>query len=293
MDITDANLKVMKQGPMGHIFDLETYPINDLSNPITQELIARCRKELEDTGCVVIRNLVRPESLARMCAEAERKIGDVYWSEDSHNPYMTKDDQSLPQDHPKRFFQKRESGYINSDVLDDDSDLNAIYDSQIMLDFVSQCLDVSPLYCWADPLGNHPYSVMNEDHYFPWHFDGNDFTISILVQEADDGGLFEYAPNIRSKENENFETVGEILRGGREGVHSLRLRPGDMQLFKGRYSLHRVTHIKGKKRRIIALPTYTTDPYSVNRPLRAKRLYGRALPIHYERENHRPDNLTE
>ncbi len=42
-----------------------------------------------------------------------------------------------------------------------------------------------------------------------------------------------------------------------------------------------------------ALPTYTTDPYSVNRPLRAKRLYGRALPIHYERENHRPDNLTE
>ena len=30
---------------------------------------------------------------------------------------------------------------------------------------------------------------MHTDHYFPWHFDGNDFTLSILIQKAEKGGL--------------------------------------------------------------------------------------------------------
>lgn len=79
----------------------------------------------------------------------------------------------------------------------------------------------------------------------------------------------------------------------REGVNQLDLRPGDMQIFKGRFSMHRVTKNAGKKRRVIALPTYVTDPYSVNRPAHSEHLYGRALPIHYERENYRVDRLTD
>ena len=38
---------------------------------------------------------------------------------------------------------------------------------------------------------------MKEGHYFPWHFDGNEFTVSILIQEAEEGGLFEFVPDIR------------------------------------------------------------------------------------------------
>ena len=293
MDFLNSDVNVMSSDSMDHIFDLKTYPIDDLSHPATQALVARCQQALNDVGCAVIRNLVRHESIARMQAEAERKIADAYWSQDSHNPYMTKDDNALPHGHPKRFFEKRESGYINSDVLDEDSDLGAIYGSQVLLDFVSACFDVAPIYCWADPLGSHPYSIMDENHYFPWHFDGNDFTVSILIQESDEGGLFEYVPNIRSAEDENFAAVNRVLHGGRDGVHALRLRSGDMQLFKGRFSMHRVTRVKGKKKRIIALPTYVVDPYTVNRPERAKQLYGRALPIHYEREAHRSDGLTD
>ena len=134
---------------------------------------------------------------------------------------------------------------------------------------------------------------MDDTHYFPWHFDGNDFTVSILVQEADEGGVFEYVPDIRNPESENFDSVKAILNGGREGIQSLELRPGDVQLFKGRFSLHRVTPVHGAKKRIIALPTYVVDPFTVNRPERAKRFYGRAMPIHYQREQHRSDTLTD
>ena len=54
-----------------------------------------------------------------------------------------------------------------------------------MLKFVSDSLGVFPLYRWSDPLGKNPYSIMHKDHYFPWHFDGNEFTLSILVQKAE------------------------------------------------------------------------------------------------------------
>ena len=53
---------------------------------------------------------------------------------------------------------------------------------------------------------------MKEGHYFPWHFDRNEFTVSILILEAEEGGLFEFAPDIRKPGDENLETVKSILK---------------------------------------------------------------------------------
>ena len=56
---------------------------------------------------------------------------------------------------------------------------------------------------------------MKEGHYFPWHFDGDEFTVSILIQEAEEGGLFEFVPDIRKPGDENLESVKSILKAGR------------------------------------------------------------------------------
>lgn len=273
--------------------DLQTYPIDDLNSPLRQALTEQCRKELDAVGCCRIPNIIRAESIERMRQEVERQRQGIFWSEDSHNPYMTKDDASLPAKHPRRTFAKRSSGFVNSDVLEQTSDLRAIYSSDVILQFVSDCLGIAPIYRWADPLGCNPYSVMDEGNYFPWHFDGNEFTVSILVQEPESGGEFQYYPDLRTPENENFDEVAAVLQGDHSSVHTLTLHPGDMQIFKGRFSMHRVTPVQGSRSRYIALPTYVRDPDTVNRPERAKQFYGRALPIHYEREANRPDNLVD
>ena len=273
--------------------DLERYPIHDLEHESTQALIADCQARLNDDGCALIKDFMRPEAIARMKAEADRLYPQTFWSESSHTPYFNPDDPSLPEDHPKRYQQVRSSGYINSDILEVDSDLRAIYRSEVVTRFIGECLEVWPLYCWDDPLGCNPYSVMDKGHYFPWHFDGNDFTVSILVQESQAGGVFEYAPDLRTREDENFDVVKAVLEGERSGVKELNLEVGDLQIFKGRFSMHRVTRIEGEQNRIIALPSYVTDPYSVNRPLHSEHLYGRAMPIHYEREGYRRDGLTD
>jgi len=278
---------------MKEIINLETYPINNTGSIKYRELINYTRKQLNEDGCCVLSNFIKSDSIQGMKDEVNKKLSKIYFTNDKHNPYFTKDDKMLPENHPKKIFSVRQSGYLNSNNLEKDSDLNKFYDMEEMLKFVSDSLEVFPLYKWADPLGKNPYSVMHTDHYFPWHFDGNEFTLSILVQKAEKGGFFEYAPDIRSKDNENFEEVTKVLKGDRKKVKSLDLKPGDLQIFKGRFSMHRVTKIEGKTSRYIALPCYVKDPLKINKPEHSKQVYGKALPIHFKRENIQGDGLID
>ncbi len=63
----------------------------------------------------------------------------------------------------------------------------------------------------------------------------------------------------------------------------MSLRPGDLQLFKGRYSLHRVAPLKGVTPRYVAIFSYVEKDNMVGSIERTKQLYGRVLPIHYEK----------
>ena len=76
-------------------------------------------------------------------------------------------------------------------------------------------------------------------------------------------------------------------------VKSLDLKPGDLQIFKGRFSMHRVTKIEGKTSRYIALPCYVKNSLKINKPEHSKQVYGKALPIHFERENIQGDGLID
>ena len=273
--------------------DLDEFPIHDLTSAKRKALVDQCRRELEAHGCSHVPGFIKQSAIQEMLEEAKRLMADARPADDFVNPYLTPDDPSLPTDHPKRFFENRTSAFINSDLLEPQSQLRKIYDCDVMVHFVADCLNQGPVYRWADPLGRCPYSVMHNGDYFPWHYDGNEFTVSILVQAAEACGDFEYVPNLRSPNSENFDEVQKVLQGERDRVRVLKLKEGDLQLFKGRYSMHRVTPTQGSTTRIIALPTYVTNPYLVNRPHHAKAFYGRAEPIHHEREMSRSDNLTD
>ena len=284
----------MRIGALDEIVDLDRFPIHRLDSPVRAELVAETRSQLDAYGCFRISNFIRPEAIASMLAEATALRDQTFWAETSHNPYASKPDPDFPDDHPRNVFQDRSSGFINSDLLATDSPLNLVYDSHVMTHFVWECLGTDqPVYPWADPLGRNPYGVMDTGHYFPWHFDGNEFTVSILVQRAEQGGVFEYVPDIRRPGEENYEHVQHILEGGRDGVRELDLLPGDLQLFKGRFSMHRVTQIVGPATRCIALPTYVHDPWRMNRPDHSINYYGRATDLHYARELSLADGLTD
>ena len=162
-----------------------------------------------------------------------------------------------------------------------------------MLNFVSACLGISPIYRWADPLACHAYNVMKPEGILPWHFDSCEFTLSIMIQKPEKGGIFEYCPNIRKPGDENFDEVRKVINGDRARVKQLKLEPGDLQIFKGRFTLHRVTKIEGQKSRYMCIPAYVLDPWRVNTPEHSKAIYGKVLPIHLERNVVRSDGLAD
>jgi len=276
------------------IVDLDTYPIHQIGHHRRDELVAQTREQMDAVGCFRIPNFVRSDAVEAMLTEARSLRAQAHWAQQTHNPYASPDDPDFPTGHPRRFFQDRRSGFINADLLPTDSPLNRIYDADVVTHFVWECLGTpAPIYRWADPLGCNPYGVMEPGHYFPWHFDGNEFTVSILVQRAEQGGVFEYVPDIRGPGQENYERVQAVLDGDRQGVHQLDLDPGDLQLFKGRFSMHRVTKIEGDTTRYIALPTYVHDPFRMNRPHHSINYYGRATELHEQRAAALVDGLVD
>ena len=276
------------------IVDLEKYPIYDLNSPIIKNLIKRCKEELDQYSCSTISNFILPKSLEIMNSELEKQLDEVYMSKESINPYLyAEDDVSLPKDHPKRNFMNRYNGYLNSDCFPKNSEMKYLYETDELLKFISACLGVSPIYRWADPLACHAYNVMNPKGILPWHFDSCEFTLSIMIQKPEKGGIFEYCPNIREPGNENFDEVKKVLNGDRTRVQQLQLEPGDLQIFKGRFTLHRVTEVEGEKSRYMCIPAFVLDPWRVNTPEHSKAIYGKVLPIHIERNVARSDGLAD
>jgi len=168
-----------------------------------------------------------------------------------------------------------------------------LYEQDELLNFVSACLGISPIYRWADPLACHAYNVMKPGGILPWHFDSCEFTLSFMIHKPEKGGIFEYCPNIREPGNENLEEVKKVLDGDRKRVRQLKLEPGDLQIFKGRFTLHRVTKIEGNRSRYLCIPAYVLDPWRVNTPEHSKAIYGKVLPIHIERNKPRSDGLAD
>ena len=276
------------------IVDLERYPIQDLNSPKIKETIKKCKNDLDKFSCATIPNFILFESLEVMNAELKKHINEVYMSKESINAYLySKDDSSLPIDHPKRIFMDRDNGYLNSDLFEKDSEMKFLYVQKELLKFVSACLGVSPIYRWADPLACHAYNVMKPKGILPWHFDSCEFSLSILMQKPEKGGIFEYCPNIREPGNENFKEVKKILDGDRTRVRQLKLDPGDLQIFKGRFTLHRVTKVEGNRSRYLCIPAYVLDPWRVNTPEHSRAIYGKVLPIHIERNKPRADGLAD
>lgn len=271
--------------------NLKTYPIG-ADSPERVALLESVRADLERDGCAVLKGFLTADGVAALTAEAESVSEQGYRSFNRTNAYFTKDDPDLPADHPKRQFFDRSNAFIPADNFSPDGALRQIHDFEGFDAFIQACLQEENFYRYADPLADVIVNMAEEGEGFPWHFDTNNFTVTLAIQNAESGGAFEYAPAIRAK-TENFDEVGRVLRGQSDRVKVLELEPGDLQLFRGRYSLHRVAPLKGQRRRYVAIFSYVEEPNMVGAPERTEQLYGRTLPIHHERAGQRIDVLMD
>ncbi|THH36128.1 hypothetical protein E4Z66_13825 [Aliishimia ponticola] len=276
------------------LIDLDRYPIAT-PGPARDAILAEVRAGLAERGCAVLKGFLTPQGIAEAVAEADSVADKSHSSHSRTNAYFTAEDTSLPPDDPRRQFFDRSNAFIPADNFAPDGPLRRIHDSDGFDTFIRECLQEPEdrFFRYADPLADMMVNAAEAGNGFPWHFDTNNFTVTLALQNADGGGAFEYAPMIRDSVDEHFGEVSKVLAGQSDRVVSLELEPGDLQLFKGRYSLHRVAPLEGTTPRYVAIFSYVEAPDMVGSVERTRQLYGRTLPIHHERAGQRSDALID
>ena len=272
--------------------DLDRYPI-DRDCQERRDLLTIAQSHIQADGCAVLKGFVRQEKIAELVDECNsvEKYGHRNFTRT--NPYFLPDREDLPSTHPLRRFYDRSNAFVPADNLDGESILRRICEWQAFSPFIKDVLQEEKFFPYADPLADVVVNLAEEGGGFPWHFDTNNFTVTLAIQNAESGGEFEYSPMVRSLSDENYDKVEQVLDGDKSMIKTVHLEPGDLQIFKGRYSLHRVAPLLGRQKRYVAIFSYVSEPGMVSSPQRAKELYGRVLPIHLERAGLRADALID
>jgi hypothetical protein len=259
------------------LVDLARYPILDADAPEFRELAHRCRAELDETGCCTLPSFLTPEAVEVAVDEGRRLMGVAHHSEvATGTAYLEIPDSHWPEDHARLLTGPTALSAVAYDRFPAESIIRQLYESGSLMEFLAAALGKPRLYRYADPLGALNVAVMREGDQLWWHFDQTDFVVSLALQDADGGGDFEYVPMIRTADDERYDAVAEVLRGGRDGVAHVPMEPGTLMLFEGRHSLHQVTPIDGSTPRIVALLAYDTKPGTVSSELLKLIRYGRA-----------------
>ncbi len=272
--------------------DTDRYPITELG-AARDALLGDLRTAVERDGCAVVPGFLRTERIGELVDECDRVAPHGHRSTARTNPYFTADRPELAEHHPLRRFFDRSNAFVPADHLGADSILRAIYEWPAFAPFVQEVIGETEFHRYADPLADVIVNLADEGGGFPWHFDTNNYTVTLAIQNADQGGAFEYCPRLRTPIDENYAGVQMVLDGDRGPVRTLHLAPGDLQIFMGRYSLHRVAPLSGPKVRYVGIFSYVEHPGMVGSPERVRQLYGRVLPIHLERAGRRADALVD
>ncbi|WP_327119273.1 arpA protein [Streptomyces sp. NBC_01341] len=281
---------------LDQVVDTDRYPLSDPESPECEAVVARARSELDAVGCTVLPDFIRPalhEVLRQECAAIAPQ---AYFDVETVNVYNIDVDADLPEDHPGRRTFQRGNAFVARDRVPADALIGRLYGHELFQRFVAGCFALPRLYELADPLSGLVLNVVRPGMEHPWHFDTNEYTVSMLTQEAESGGDFEYCPHIRSADDERFDDVRDVLDGrGGPMTRRLPLRPGDLQLFMGRYSLHRVSPVRGGRARHSAIFAYSERPGVIGSVARTRQLFGRVLPEHRAAEGRavRGDRLLD
>jgi hypothetical protein len=263
----------------GTLVDTGRYPIDRTRSDAYRDAVRQARAGLEQQSCAMLRQFIRGEALEQMRAEAVLLEPGAVHVETEYNPYFDDVPDDLPSDHPRRRVSRRTNGMVRGDKFERAGAIWALFKNPHMLQLVADCLGIAELHTYRDPFGCMNINVQAEGSEFAWHFDNNDFTVSVILQKPEDGGIFEYVPGLRTPRDPGYDEVKKVLDGDSDAVCHLDLQPGDLQLFKGRYALHRVTAPTGPANRLSLLLGYVEDREKMASPTFSRNLWGEVHPL--------------
>lgn len=242
------------------IIDLDHYPIADLATPEAQALVAEAKARLDDPGYFTMPGFIRADVLASIADEAETLLADGHWHERLRDIDIGEETGLYPWHRPTRAAVRCAGGDRMAAV----SPLRQIYAWQPLTDFLGTVFGVLPYYSSTDLMVGCMLTGYAPGDELGWHFDPNDGVVTLMLQEAGSGGVFEFAPAVREANKDRaIERYDAVMDGHWADTVREDQGAGTLALFNGNRSLHRVTPIEAKPERIVLVMSYDSKPDTV------------------------------
>jgi len=240
---------------LASVVDLARHPLDEPA------FRTHCRRALDADGVLVMPSLLTPAAVRSIRDEGDRRQSLAHYTTGTHNVYLAPTDPALPEEHPRNRAIVSSKGCITTDQIAEDSALRTLYGSGAFRDFLCSVLGEASLHEYTDPLSaiNLHYAATGQE--LGWHYDDSSFAITLMIQRPRGGAVFEYVRDVRDADagDKAYERTGRIL-DGEEPVRRLAIDAGDLVLFRGRDSMHRVTPTEGEVTRMLVVLAYNTEP---------------------------------
>ncbi len=277
-----------ENGPLDGIVDLIRYPIDQLVDA-GSEVVADARRQLAANGCVTLEGFLTADGLATAAREIAACAEHVTIRQHQGSVYARTDLESdLDSADPRLVKMGWHAGHVTRDMIPPFSTAHRLYVSPVFKAFVAAVVDREQIFEYADPLAGLVATVLPPGGCYPWHYDTNEYVVTIMTQQPDAGGAFEYHQDLRCPYDENLAGLSAVLTDRPERpARVVQASPGDLQLFLGRYSLHRVTEVGGKTARHVVVLSYGDRPGVIGPVDRTRSVYGRITEAHLVAEQMR------
>lgn len=247
-------------GTIAEIVDLDRYPLHRLENPSVAALLRDGQATLDRDALFTLPGFVRPEAASFMASEIEARVPMASRLEATRGTYYDDEGTTWPADHPRNALHYSRYYQVLNHQIPNDSPLRRLFCWEPLREFLRQLMGYETFYRSECPHLALTSKVAGEGDTDGWHYDGNDVVFSVLLREPEEGGLFEYAPNVRTDEDQNYEAVAAAFNGEEGAVRRAKLAVGDLNVFQGNHTLHRVSPVKGARKRIVGLFSYDREP---------------------------------
>lgn len=240
---------------LSDVINLQQYPLRSVG------FRAQCKRVLDEKGALVMHNFLPPSVIASVQKEGEQNQHLAYYTVKNHNIYLKSSDPVYPANHPRNREVASSKGCITTDQIPSDSALHTLYNAAEFRSFLCEVLNEAELFEYGDNLSSINLHYASEGQELGWHFDNSSFAITLMIQNPEGGGEFEYVKDVRDADNGemNYTFSGKIL-DGEVPTKTLSMSAGTLVLFRGRNSMHRVTPVKGTQTRMLVVLAYNTEP---------------------------------
>ncbi|MEM8926402.1 MAG: hypothetical protein AAGD35_23095 [Actinomycetota bacterium] len=281
MHATARRLADPEIGALDDIVDLKRYPLDRPDSTAFADLVSAARAGLANDGAIDFDGFLRPEALGRIAAQITEASRHVPVHDVSTSVYVRDDlERDLPDDDPRRQATAWQAAYVTRDMLPAYGAAQRLYVSPAFKCFIAACVAEDRVFEYADPLAGLVANVLSPGGLTPWHYDTNEYVVTIMIQPAEGGGRFEYHHDLRRPGDENLDGLAEALAGTGSAPRSVSHPAGTLQLFRGRYSLHRVSPVEGARPRQVLVLSYSDRPGVIGPLDRTRKVYGRVTEAH-------------